>query len=317
MGTVATARFLIIGNSAAGVKAAEAIRRRCLRGLITVVTEERCPSYARPRLADYVAERLPERALWGVSRNFYTRNNIGLILDKKAVKVDVKASKVLCADGEEIAYDVLLIATGATPNRLSCPGADLNGVATLRTLADAVRIRDRARTAKEVVVVGGGLLGMDLAQAFLERKLKVHHLVREKGLGSPALDPEAARIVEARFREHGATISFEEEVAEFTGAGWELSGVVTTKGRRLSCQLATVSIGVRPNTDFLRGSGLEMDRGILVDGAMRTNIENIYAAGDVAQLRGGAGRPAGIQTSWFNAGAQGQLAGYNMATGEG
>lgn len=311
-----TVNYLIIGNSSAGMAAAQAIRARDDKGEIIVVGEEDHFCYYRPNLDSVVAGQRSTEEIYLYDQKFYDQNNIQLKRGKRVCQVLPKDKKVLVEGEGELAYDRLLVASGAWPRQAPWQKVDSNGIANLRNIKDAQRITSLITDTERAVVVGGGLLGIDMAQAINERRIPVTHLVREKFLGSVILDSQGGRIIAAKSRAAGVELAVEEEVLEVVAKGGRVAGVKTSKARILDCQLVIACIGVLPRVDFLAGSGIVIDRGVIVNRYLESSIPDIYAAGDVAQVPDWISGENINQTSWFNSTWQGTAAGANMVSRE-
>lgn len=307
-------RYLIVGNSAAGRSAAQAIRALDPKGSVTVVSEEAAAIYARPLLPDFIAG-LDRDDLFSSGRHFEARG-IDLLLGLRAQRIDLGARQLLCADGRALPYDALLLATGSAPVTVPWPGSEAEGIAYFRTFADAERIAGLVKTARHAVVVGGGLLGLEFVRCFVAAGLKVTQLVREARIGGPALDERGAPILEAALRDLGVTVMLEEEVAGFEQADGRVCAVRTSKDRALECDLVGIAVGARPRLELATEAGLTVDRGILVDAGFRSSHPDIYAAGDVAQALDRVAGEARVNTSWRNSLEQGEQAGIAMAGGQ-
>lgn len=308
--------YVIIGNGGAGLRAAQTIRERDTAGEITIVDREPHPCYYRMRLPDYISGRRERDSVFVVKEDFYREKNIRFLGGKTVSEVRTREKAVLLETGEEIPYDRLLIASGARPRDLSVPGADLDGVVYLRTLDQAEDIIRRGRKARVAVALGGGLLGVEMARAFNEMGLRTHYLIREDRFWPQMLDAAGSGLVEKVLEGKGILLHKEEGIEEILGEKGKMRGVRTTSGKELEGDLLGVAIGVVSNLDFLEGSGLETDRGIIVDHRLRSNFPEIYAAGDVAQALDRASGEHRIVTSWLNAQRQGEIAGVNMSGGD-
>ncbi|MFN8534376.1 MAG: FHA domain-containing protein [Dehalococcoidia bacterium] len=311
--------YLIVGDGAAGIAAARAIRQRDSQGTIAIVSDDPNPHYYRAALTNYLLGQLRDDQLWGVPAGFYQQHRIGRYY-ARAVRLDPRRARVLLDNGQELTYDRLLIASGATPNRLSIPGGAVHGILTLRTLQDARRIADLVPDVKQAVIIGGGTLGLEWVQGLGARGVSVTYVIRERQIWPRFLDEEASEIVIQHLRTAGVHVLMEDEVIAAVaspssrGLAERLSGVRTRSGREIPCQLLGIAVGVSANVDFLRESGLSLDGGVWTDEQLRTNLENVLAAGDVAHIRRGeTGEPIPPAGLWQPARKQGEIAGANLA----
>jgi NADPH-dependent 2,4-dienoyl-CoA reductase/sulfur reductase-like enzyme/pSer/pThr/pTyr-binding forkhead associated (FHA) protein len=304
-------RFVIIGDGAAGLSAAEELREHDPVASIGVFTEEPTPSYFRAALTNYLLGELREDQLWATSPDFYDALSIRRVFGR-VVGIDTQRSLIWdTSSPTPTPYDRLLIASGARPRPPSFDGAHLPGVLTLRTLQDARGVVEFLgfRRVSRAVVVGGGALGLEWAHALRERGIAVTLLEQAPRLLPQALDEVASDLLAARLRQGGIEVLLGEEVAQaHAGQDGLLRGVATRSGRFLECGLCAAALGVVPNTEFLRNSGLALSpRGaLLADARMSTNVPNVWAAGDVASVQGSS---LGL---WEPAREQGRVAARNM-----
>lgn len=304
---------VIIGNSGAGLSALKAIREIDPRCPITVITEQGERAYSPVLTTYYIAGRVPKTKLYITDRAFYRDLGVKLIIRKRAVGVDAASQKVTLDDGSTIEYDNLLIATGASAKRPSIPGGDLPMVRTLRSLEDAEAIRKLARKgARDVVVLGAGLVSLQTADALYCDGMNLTFLVASHQVLSQNVDRSCAEIIAKRLEERKAAILFGTDAQ---GIEKHKGGmvVITTTGEKLPADIVIVGKGVDPNTQLAQGSSLSFNRGILVDGYMRTNVPNIYAAGDAAEAPSLLSEAREVVATWYNARHQGRIAGMNMA----
>ncbi len=306
-------RYVIVGNSAAGRSATRAIQALHADGEITIVSEETAPFYMRPLLPDFIGGMEQDR-VFGVGSD-ESDSGLTVILGDAAKRLDVEGKQVICSSGRAVPFDALLLATGSAPVRIPWPGSDATGIAYLRTFADAEQIASLAGSAERAVVVGGGFLGLEFVRAFVGVGLRVTHLIRGSHVGSPALDAPAGELIRQALEDAGVTVALEEEVESFRQGNGRVCGVRTSKGRTIECHLVGVAVGARPRVELAQEAGLELDRGVLVDGRFRTAAPHVYAGGDVAQACDLVWGERRINTSWRNAREQGELAGTAMAGG--
>jgi NADPH-dependent 2,4-dienoyl-CoA reductase/sulfur reductase-like enzyme/pSer/pThr/pTyr-binding forkhead associated (FHA) protein len=304
-------RFVIIGDGAAGLSAAEELREHDPVASIGVFTEEPTPSYYRAALTNYLLGELREDQLWATSPDFYDALSIRRVFGR-VVGIDTQRSLLWdTSSPTPTPYDRLLVASGGRPRPPSFDGAHLPGVLTLRTLQDARTIVEFLgfRRLTRAVVLGGGALGLEWAHALKERGIAVTLIEQAPRLLPQALDEVASDLLAARLRQGGIEVLLGEEVTQaHAGQDGLLRGVATRSGRFLECGLCAAALGVLPNTEFLKNSGLALSpRGaLLADARMLTNVQNVWAAGDVASVQGSS---LGL---WAPAREQGRVAARNM-----
>ncbi len=310
-------RYVIVGDGAAGTTAAYYIRQSNPLASITIVTDDPNPAYYRAALTNYLMGELRESQLFAVPPNFYIENKIERAL-ARVVMVNASSNRIVLADGRLIEYDQLMIASGSRPNSPSFPGSELSGVMTMRTLQDVRAVMDgiRSNRIKQAVVVGGGPLGIEWVQGLMRYKVRVTYLLRGDMFFERALDRTASDLVISRLRSEGVDVRLNEEIEEALGDRNNRLRAVRLKNSKqtIECQLVGAAIGIRPNVEFLQGSGIKIAHdekrgtplGVIVDEFMRTNIPNIYAGGDVIYKTLGLWEPARLQ---------GRVAGINMTGG--
>lgn len=308
------AEYVIIGNGVAGIKAVEQIRKSDSDGKITMVGEENYPFYYRPQLPGYICGSVDEGKLCGKKKSFYEENNVTLLLGKKVVSVSDSKNEVVLSDETAIHYDSLLIATGGSIKSRKYPGSDLDGgIVQLKTIDDAKNIKERVKNAKSAVVVGEDFLTLSLVEALNKSGIGVTYLLRGDRLWPEVMDRDASKVLEIKLSEKGIKIQHQTDIKEIVIKDRAVQGVVTTNDIFVECQLVGAIDKMRPNIDFLSGSGVNVDDGVLVNNSMRTSVDNIYAAGDVAQLSNSIEEDIPkINIRWLKAWKQGQVAGANM-----
>jgi NADPH-dependent 2,4-dienoyl-CoA reductase/sulfur reductase-like enzyme len=307
------ADFVIIGNGIAGRKAAETIRNKEHCGSILMITDELCPFYPRPRLSlGYISGEVEKDKLF-LAPDLYSRKAVSLVFGK-VVGVSPKDNRVLLEDGSEISYGSLLIASGASPAPPPWEGSTLDGVVGLRTLADADDIIRRSAEQKTIVVAGAGILGVEVAEALTKRGCAVNILVRggQDKVGTPSLNPEQAVQRCQKMIDSGIRICTEEEIDRLEGDG-KLERVVTKSGAVIETGLCVVTIGTRANLGFLKGSGIETERGVKVDCELKSvSFANVFAAGDSAEVAGDGAEKQRYGSPYVNATKQGEYAASKM-----
>jgi NADPH-dependent 2,4-dienoyl-CoA reductase/sulfur reductase-like enzyme/pSer/pThr/pTyr-binding forkhead associated (FHA) protein len=303
--------YLIIGNGIAGVTAAEILRNENSAADITVIADDPFPVYYRPALKDYLAGRVREDKLWARPNSFYQDHRIRFLSDR-VVGIRAGQHTVQVQSGRDVSYDRLLLANGARASRLNCPGIELFGVTTLRTVADYQAVVSRLGTSRRIVVSGSGTLALETIETLRHRGYQVIHLLRRRTLWSEILDATASDLVLQQERRDGVDVRLEEEIAEVMGKNGKVLGVITTSGARIACDMVIIAIGVEPIIDFIKSSGIPCGRGIQVDSAMRTSAPNIYAAGDILETTDAMTRRTRVIGQWYPAIQQARAAAYSM-----
>ncbi len=307
---------LIIGGGLASARAVQAFRESGATGSVGLVSSDSVVPYHRPPLSKRYLRGEAELSDTLVEPlAFYAEQGVDLMLDTEVVAVRGLERIVETAAGGRLGYGKLLVATGARPRVLRVPGADLDGIFTLRTLSDSTAIRDAAAGAKTAVVVGGGFIGTEVAASLSRRGLAVTLVDRESGLFGVLAAPDVQREIGELFTSEGVRLVFEDQVSAFEGVE-RVSAVQTRAGLTLDADLVVVGIGVEPAVSFLRDSGVALDDGVLVDDRFETSVPGIYAAGDVARFQDPIfGRSRRIE-HWSNANHQGGEVGRILAGGE-
>jgi NADPH-dependent 2,4-dienoyl-CoA reductase/sulfur reductase-like enzyme len=276
------------------------------------VTEEPTLPYHRPALSKRYLRGETDDTPHVEDEAFYRDHDIDVLLGTAVTGVDAAGRSATLSAGERLRYAKLLIATGATPRRLRVPGAELDGVFALRTVAESAAIRAAAANAEKAVVVGGGFIGMEVAASLRRLGLAVTLIHMGRGLfdqlRSDALSDELLEL----YRNQGAEIVLEEEVARFGGDA-SLEWVETTTGFRAYADMAVVGVGVVPNVGFLDGSGIAIDNGVVVDAGFQTNVGGIYAVGDAANFFDPLYERRRRIEHWSNASYQGTEVGRILA----
>lgn len=305
-------KYVVIGTGVAGISAVEAIRSVDRAGEIVMLGDDQHGYYSRPGLAYILTGELQDESLFPKKREDYIPLKFKY---KKArvIRID-RANKVLHLDDKTpLAYDKLLIATGASAIPLTVPGANLQGVMKLDHLEDARGILKHAKRGRTAIVVGGGITALELTEGLLARGVHVHYLLRGNRYWSSVLDEHESRIVEGRLQAEGVTLHFHSEVQEIIGKSGKVRGVRLLDGRIMKCDMLAYAVGIKPRAELAKSADLALDRGILVNEYLQTNDPNIYAAGDVAQVYDPLTGRSVLDSLWSPAREQGYAAGLNMA----
>lgn len=304
--------FCIIGGSAAGISAAEAIRSVDKKSKITVISDETLALYSRCLLTYLISGKIKKEKLKFKNEDFYKANNIEAILGKRAARLDLKKKEVMLEDKKAIKFDKLLIATGAAPKKTGIPGEELVGVLGLRTIKDAEAIISMLDSVKKVAILGGGLIGLRDAYALKTRGKDVTVIVKSPQVLSQMLDKDGADLIEKKLSQNGIKIMKGLAAAQIVGKG-KVEGIVLDNKEKLDCQLVIIGKGVAPNIDITKGTDIKVKRGIAVDKNLMTSRKDVYAAGDVAETYDLAKEERALNAIWPCAVEQGKIAGLNMA----
>ncbi|MCL5265864.1 MAG: FAD-dependent oxidoreductase [Chloroflexi bacterium] len=309
-------KYVIIGNSAGGIGAVEAIRQVDSEGPIAIVSDEPYPAYSRPMISEYLSgETSLERMLFR-PRDFYRANGVDTIFGKKVSGIDTKESLVKFANGDTLRYEKLLVATGGVPFVPKTEGGDREGVFTFTTLRDANLISSKLENARSAVVIGGGLIGISVTQALVKRDIDVTIVELKDRILNVLLDEEASRIAGQAVLKAGVKIVTNSTVKQITGqpfAEQAVRSVILDNGDEVRCDLVVMAIGVMPRLDAVADSGIKANRGIVVDRYMTTSVPNVYACGDVAEAYDYVLGINRLTPIWPNAYIGGRIAGFNMA----
>jgi NAD(P)H-nitrite reductase large subunit len=308
-------RYVIIGNSYAGVGAVEGIRELDEEGEITVISDEPYLAYARPLISYALCGRVPPRNMYYRRPSFYKNNKVKLILGRKAVQIDIARRRISLEDGEAIAYDKLLISAGGEPFVPPIKGIDAHNIFSFTKWDDAKRIRRCVRGKGRAVVYGGGLIGLKAAEGLNELGLGVTIVARRRMLAA-VLDEVTGGMLERQLRNNGITLRTGRTVNEVLPDGkGDVRGIVLDNGRRLKCEILILAVGTRPKTELAEKAGIRINKGIMVDRRMMTSVSDIYAAGDVTEAYDALRNEDSVIAIVPLAYEQGRVAGCNMAGG--
>jgi NAD(P)H-nitrite reductase large subunit len=304
-------KYVIIGGSAASISAVEAIRSVDRDSQIDLFSDEKTPLFSRVLLPYYVAEELSKPMLNFRSADFFEQSAVTPHIGVRILEIQPASNSVKADDGKTYPYDRLLLATGGNAIVPKIPGVEKEGISTLKTMADAEKVLNMK--GKKAVVIGAGSIGVESSISLMRRGMKVT-LLEQLGQVLPTVfDEEAASIIRKVIEDMGVEVITGERAVEFKGNG-RVTGV-STRAVTIDCDMVLLAVGVRPSISLARDAGIAIGDmgGIKTDAQMRTNIENIYAAGDVCETFDIARNTHFINAIWPMAVEEGKVAGLNMA----
>ncbi len=307
-------RFVIIGNGIAGTTAAEHLRKADSTASVILLTNEPYSLYNRIALPPFLKGKITQQKVMIKSVAWHQERGIDLRLETTATRVDTRAQEVYLASGETLPYDVLLIATGGRPNPL--PNADhLAHVYNFQTLDDALAITAQIARSKSAVVIGGSYISYELTEAFRSRGLQTTWIMRGPWFLRRILEAEGGALVDRIAADHGVEVVHGCEIAEVRGRNGQVAEVVTTDGRVFPADLLGVGVGIVRNVDFLAGSGITTRGGVVTDQYLRSNVPNVFAAGDAAEYYDPYVGGHILMGTWDNATNHGKVVAANMLGG--
>ena len=305
-------KYVIIGNSAAGIACVEGIRSVDADGEITIISDEPFAAYGRPLISYYLLGATDRHRMLYRPADFYEKNKVRALLGVRAEKIDAAAQKVVLRGGGEVPYDKLLVATGSRP--FEPPMEGIGGVKNkfnFMTLQDALSLEKVLSKRKNVLIIGAGLIGLKCLEGILERVKSVSVVDMAGRILPSILDDAGAAVVRRELEGKGAKFYLSDSVAKFEGNTAHLKS-----GKEIPFDILVVAVGVRPNTELVKDAGGEVSRGIVTDEKQQTSIQNVYAAGDCAESFDITSGVRKVLALLPNAYRQGYTAGVNMAGGE-
>ncbi len=305
-------RYVVVGNGAAGTTCAETLRQRDPDCSVTLITDEPHPLYNRVTLPRALKREVPFEKVFLRSVPWHAEVGIRFLPETRVTRVLPTERTVLTDRGEEIRWDALLIATGGRPHGLPAPGAEAANCRSFQYFDDTLALDACIAQSRQAVAVGGSFIAYELAEAFRSRGLETVWLMRGPYWLRRVLDEEGGALVDAIARAHGVEVIHGVEVAEVKVAGGAVTGVVTTAGETVPCQLLGAGLGLRMNLDLVQGTGIRTHEGILTDECLRTNVPGIFAAGDIAEYRDRVTGHHHRMGTWDNALLHGRVAALNM-----
>jgi len=297
--------IVIIGNGIAGITAARTLRENKVKASISLYTTEDHMYYPRPRLYEILSGEAKPQEIYAFSPKWYKNRDFQVHLNNGVVRIDTSRKELLLKNHSRVHYDRLLLANGAHPFIPPIHGVEQNGVFKLRSIKDALTIKKYAAGARTVVIIGGGLLGLEFAVALRKLGLQVKIVEIYPRLLPRQLDNDGAKILKELIETYGIEIFLGVKITEILGKKG-VSGILLDNGRALSCNFILISAGIRANIDLALKAGITVNRGVIVDKYMQTSVNDVYAAGDVAEFDG---RIYGIIPAAID---QGKIAAMNM-----
>jgi len=309
--------IVIIGNGVSGITCARHVRKRSDHN-ITVISAETDYFFSRTALMYIYMGHMKYEHTKPYEDWFWEKNGISLV--KAYVEnIDYKAKELILSDKRKISYDELVLAVGSKPNKFGWPGQDLPGVQGLYSYQDLELLEqnthpygasEKDRKVKRAVIVGGGLIGVELAEMLLTRDIEVTFLVRESKFWGNVLPEGEGNLVKNHIMEHGVDLRFNSELEEIrAGKDGRVSYITTKSGERIDCQLVGLTAGVSPNVEFLKGGDLALQRGIMINQYFQTSQPNVYAIGDCAQFEEPVKGRRNMEQVWYT----GRIMGETLA----
>ena len=308
---VSQSPIIIIGNGIAGITTARHIRKRSDVPIL-IISKESQYFFSRTALMYVYMGHLKWEHLEPYEKGFWQQNNIDL-LKAEVTQIKPHEKLIVLANGQHLSYSSLVLATGSTPNKFGWKGQDLNGVQGLYTKQDLEQLTDNTPNIKQAVVVGGGLIGIELAEMLHSRGIDVSFLVREDSFWNKVISTHEGAMIEKHILAHGIDLKMSTNLVEIVAnEKGHATAVITDQGETLPCEMVGLTAGVRPNIDFLKNSELEINRGILVDQYLATNLPNVYAIGDCAELRAPLPHRNAIEAVWYVGRMMGETLAQNL-----
>lgn len=280
---MSSSKYIIFGGGmAAGYAAKELVSRGLGSGELTIVSADDALPYERPPLSKgFLSGKENEAGILINALDWYREHGIDVKTQTVIDRVDLKSKRLHASSGEAFDFETLLIATGARARRLDCPGNDLASVFHLRSLDDSRKIRERAASSKQAVVVGGGFIGMEVASVLAQKKIQTTLVIREDRVWSRVFTPAMSEFFERYYGSRGVQLLKRQSVTALQGKD-RVDTVLLASGQKVPCDMVVAGVGAAPVTELFAKTGLAIDNGIVVNEYLETNLAGIFAAGDVA-----------------------------------
>ncbi len=298
--------IVIIGNGISGITAARNIRKRS-NDNITVISAETDHFFSRTALMYIFMGHMKYENTKPYEDWFWKKNRIELVKDF-VEKVEPESKQLVLRSNGNLNYDILIIASGSKSNKFGWPGQDLDGVQGLYSFQDLELMEKNSKGIKQAVIVGGGLIGIEMAEMLSTRKIGVTILVRENEFWSNVLPIQEANLISRHVRSHHVDLRLNTELKEIQSDGnGKVKSIVTNKGETIDCQFVGITVGVSPNIDFLKGSGIATKRGVLVNEFLETNVPDVYALGDCVERKYDLPGRRNIEQVWYTGRMMGEV----------
>lgn len=297
---------MIIGNGISGTTVARHIRKRSI-DRITIISSETDHFFSRTALMYIYMGHMKYEHTKPYEDGFWKKNKIDLVRDHVA-RVNTQSKSLVLQSGKTVNYDILIIASGSTSNKFGWPGQELQGVQGLYSYQDLERMEQLTKGISRAVVVGGGLIGIEMAEMLLSRKIPVCMLVREKEFWSNVLPLQEANLISRHIRSHHVDLKLGTELKEIQpDESGRVKAIVTNNGEVINCQFVGLTVGVSPNIDFLKDSGIATKRGVLVNEFLETNLPDVYALGDCVERTYALPGRRNIEQVWYTGRMMGEV----------
>jgi NAD(P)H-nitrite reductase large subunit len=310
-------KYLIIGNSVAGINCIEAIRSQDTKGKIAVISDENILNYSRPLISYYLGKKVNYQKLPFRDKKFYEENGIKLLTSIKAEKINVKNKEVILENNQKVKFNKLLISTGGIPIIPPIEGLESikEGIFTFTKYEDTQKLIEyiEHNHIKEAVILGAGLIGLKCTEGLLARNIKITIVELADRILANTFDKDASEILEEKLKELNCIVKKENTITKIEGKKGKVKKVILKNGETIETSLLIIAIGVRPNLEIVKDTPINYNRGIVVNEHMETNIKDIYAAGDVAEAKELLTGKNSVIAIWPIAARCGKIAGLNMA----
>ncbi len=300
-------KYIIIGSGIAGTTAAETIREKDKKGSLAILGNEKYPLYSRVLLPNYIKDIVPREKVFLRDENFYRQKNIDTFFGCEVKSIDTKNKIVFSENEYEFSYEKLLIASGGRVNKMQIEGIDDEDLCYFQTIDDADKIKEKMKNSKKALVLGSSFIALELAQAFSKNKMKVGMFIRGDRFWKNIFDQESSNILVDNLKKHDISLFFKEEIKKVKD-----KKAISKNGAEFEFDILGVGVGIKRNLEFAEKSGIKIKNGILADQYLKTNIDDIYSAGDVVEFYDVITEKYQMFGNWPAAFLQGKIAGLNM-----